>query len=418
MSSITFSVFAEPSTPENTLSKNCLKYYYDTYKPMPEAKVFIYARDTTGKDSCLSYRADKETSLIIKEAKESCKKSHSSSECKVASINDNWMIKVNDFSQITQPDLKKLTDAEIQKLMGEAEDIIKGNCLPFFKTYLSLSNHKAFAYALDEQARVSCSQASSHTDVNYLKQSVLKSCEDYKKKQGTKAANSACKVFSINNEIVTQTDDFKQALDVINNKPIDLFQLAKTGAPKELEKALTSGIDVNIRDKFGYTPLLRAITKNRFDNVKFLVLNGADIHLKENLGFDALNTAIYSRSNNFELIKFLFEKGADINTKTKRSGNTPLHHASELGRIDVLKWLMAQGVDVNLMNNYTETPLHKAADQGHVNILKLLLHKGAKINEQTRRGITPLDNAIFRKRNKAIEFLKSKGAIENNPSHS
>lgn len=413
--------FSEPSTLENTLSKNCLKYYHDKYetvsKTASNTKVFIYARDVSGKDLCYSHHGAGETKSLITEALDKCKNIHKSSACKVAAINGNWMVKENDFPQITQPDERKLSEADIQKLMNEAKVMLKGSCLPFFKKHLSHKGHKTFAYALDEKGHVACAENSGSVDAKYAQKQTINSCEKYKKSQGKKAPLSPCVLFSVNNTIVAKSSDFKKALKTINNKPIDIFELAKTGVPKELEKALSSGIDVNIQDKFGYTPLLRAVSVNRLDNVKFLVAKGADINIKENLGSDALNKAVYSRSNNIKMIKFLFEQGTDLNTKTKRPGNTPLHHASELGREDVLKWLLDKGADVNQKNNYTETPMHKAADQGHVNILRILLANGAKINEQTRRGITPLDSALFRKNKKAVSYLKSKGATENNPQH-
>ena len=43
-----------------------------------------------------------------------------------------------------------------------------------------------------------------------------------------------------------------------------------------------------------------------------------------------------------------------------RFGSTVLHYAAQYGRIEMTKYLIAQGFDVNQRNDLTETPLHLA----------------------------------------------------------
>ena len=51
------------------------------------------------------------------------------------------------------------------------------------------------------------------------------------------------------------------------------------------------GADVNARDASGHTPLLRAVQRNKVNVVKVLVIKGADIYAKNNLGDSALDIA-------------------------------------------------------------------------------------------------------------------------------
>jgi ankyrin repeat protein len=53
-------------------------------------------------------------------------------------------------------------------------------------------------------------------------------------------------------------------------------------------------------------------------------------------------------------------------------GYTPLHYAAE-GHIDVAKFLLANGADINAMNRRGETALHVAAGAGSKDVVALLL---------------------------------------------
>ena len=57
--------------------------------------------------------------------------------------------------------------------------------------------------------------------------------------------------------------------------------------------------------------------------------------------FSALLSVINSKStDSLACVKLLVEAGADINTKI--SGKTPLEHALEKGRMDIVKYLLEQ----------------------------------------------------------------------------
>jgi len=58
---------------------------------------------------------------------------------------------------------------------------------------------------------------------------------------------------------------------------------------------------------------------------------------------------------------FVEEKGVGVNTKMPIRGNdTPLHAASNYGNIEVVKYLVSKGANLNLKMNDGCTPLHSA----------------------------------------------------------
>ena len=70
-------------------------------------------------------------------------------------------------------------------------------------------------------------------------------------------------------------------------------------------------------------------------------------------------------SGQLEVVKWLVEKGADVNA-TNKDGRTVLHSAADSGQLDVVKWLVEKGADVNATDKDGKTVLHMAAEQGSV----------------------------------------------------
>lgn len=63
-----------------------------------------------------------------------------------------------------------------------------------------------------------------------------------------------------------------------------------------------------------------------------------------------------------------------------QAGYTPLHVASHFGQINMVRYLLGQGANVNSSTAIGYTPLHQAAQQGHVLVISLLLESKAKPN--------------------------------------
>jgi len=87
--------------------------------------------------------------------------------------------------------------------------------------------------------------------------------------------------------------------------------------------------------------------------------------------------------------------------------------AVECGDLAEVKELIANGADVNKMNDYGWTPLMIASQNGHVEILKALLYKGADINAKGKYGITALMVASEMGDLKIVNELLSEGADVN-----
>lgn len=105
-----------------------------------------------------------------------------------------------------------------------------------------------------------------------------------------------------------------------------------------------------------------------------------------------------------ELVRWLVAQGANINA-TDTYNRTPLHeHTMRLsGDIDVFLEL---GADINAMDKYGNTPLHFAAGNSfNPERVRKLMEKGANALAKDARGDTPLAYALNRARGGSIVNL-------------
>lgn len=75
--------------------------------------------------------------------------------------------------------------------------------------------------------------------------------------------------------------------------------------------------------------------------------------------------------------------------------DTPIHLAAAGGHADVIRYLLEQGVPVDIGDNEGTTPLGVAAIHGDVEIARLLIDSGARIDAADQNGETPLHWAAY-----------------------
>ena len=81
------------------------------------------------------------------------------------------------------------------------------------------------------------------------------------------------------------------------------------------------------------------------------------------------------------------------------TANSAQHWAAAKGRVDVIRWLLAQGMSPDVRNNADSTPLHSAAGAGQDGSIRALLLEGGA-DSTLRNGLdeTPRDVAVGRKK--------------------
>ena len=96
-----------------------------------------------------------------------------------------------------------------------------------------------------------------------------------------------------------------------------------------------------------------------------------------------------------------------------------IHEAARDGNIEVVKQYLDAGADVNakggsmlygtLRNPVESTALHTATGMGHEEIAELLIANGADVNAMDDNGDTPLDYATAANRTETADLLRKHG---------
>lgn len=201
-------------------------------------------------------------------------------------------------------------------------------------------------------------------------------------------------------------------------KDADLFLKAiKNGDIERIKKLISQGVDVNVKDKRGMTPLHQAAQYGQRQAAEVLIAKGANVNETDTAGQIPLHIAAEFGSK--WMPELLLANGANIRA-TDVAGNTPLHVAAYCLEVspkrDLLELLIARGADVNARNKAGQTPLHRVSMVRRLNkplelAAEVLLAHGAQVDAKDKSGNTPIHFAVKYGHVKLIDLLRAKGAI-------
>lgn len=200
-----------------------------------------------------------------------------------------------------------------------------------------------------------------------------------------------------------------------------LLSSTKEGNLGHIKEAIRLGANINTQNNYdgtnhGDTPLFIAAQLGHKEIVEYLIANGADLNIKNNLGRTPLLavTYKYEYSNKEEVYLNIFKqllnaKGIDLNIGkgspdhervivrdiSTEDGETSLYMAAKYGCLELVELLLKkEEINVNCSTTKTRnTPLHIAAEQEWTDVMRALVRKGADIHAKNRVGKTPLDIA-------------------------
>ncbi|MGV3592916.1 MAG: ankyrin repeat domain-containing protein [Gammaproteobacteria bacterium] len=160
---------------------------------------------------------------------------------------------------------------------------------------------------------------------------------------------------------------------------VEAARMADVEASKLL---LRSGVDADLPEPDGTTPLLWAVYHASPELVRTLLEAGADPNRANDLDITPLLQA--SRFGNAELVNLLLASGARV-TEDQLKTETPLMAAARAGSIAAVQALLDAGADLDARDPVDhQTALMWSVAEGHLDVATLLLEAGADPNLQAR----------------------------------
>ena len=152
--------------------------------------------------------------------------------------------------------------------------------------------------------------------------------------------------------------------------------------PVESDAAFLQAIGES-NDPQDYREFLELFPDSQLEKVARRRLARAEVFVKcENLldehGDKAMHVAVKDDDTN--VLKCLKKHEIQIDTRIGFDEETVMHFAALNNAVNAMKWLKAQGSDINVPNRYNKTPIHYAAEHNAVAAMKWLKMQGADIN--------------------------------------
>lgn len=193
-------------------------------------------------------------------------------------------------------------------------------------------------------------------------------------------------------------------------RDVTLLEAARAGDAERLQASLEARANPEHLDGL-YTPLHYASMQGSVDMLRMLVDAGVDVEVKDSEGRTPLLCA--AGSGSAEVTRLLLEARAnpDPDTTTDAKFFTPLAQAAANGHVEILQILWNAGADLHKKSHKGCTPLHVAACMGHEPAVRFLLDASADLEAvMVEPGWTALVGAVRAGQTAAAKALIEAGA--------
>ena len=159
--------------------------------------------------------------------------------------------------------------------------------------------------------------------------------------------------------------------DALPPIPIEfIMDSALNGNVEAISLALEAGIDPNIIDENGRTPLMLAAFNGHTEIAERLLEAGARLDLRDSTNRTAFMFAC--TGPNLKLITILHRRGASVNDIDSHESWTPLMFAAAEGHSDVVQYLLDNNADPNAADVDGETAAMFAQSRGFPEVAAMI----------------------------------------------
>lgn len=186
---------------------------------------------------------------------------------------------------------------------------------------------------------------------------------------------------------------------------------------------MDQGALVDLSDPDGHTCLERAAKDGQLEMARTLLQAGADVNRQTHKGWRSAESPIFSAflSQSIPMLELLHSHGANLNLPSLENGQPPLTHlallrtlgnnavqaaSNALKKIDMMRWLLEHGANVNALDPKGLSALHYMAHVGLMPPLKCLVEHGAALNIPSPEGHTELHFAAMNRYGQTKAFFE------------
>ncbi len=191
-------------------------------------------------------------------------------------------------------------------------------------------------------------------------------------------------------------------IEVLNS---ELLEASGHGSVEEVKRLLLLGADINTKNEFGSTPFKLAVVNNNYEVVELFLQLGQDPNKESADETVCRVTPLMSAAANgmVELVKLLLKYGADPDYPCFRS--TALMSAT--GHTEIFKILVNNGANIYARDGYGRTVLIWAALHGSEEVVAFLCQMGVDPRLTDMGGDTAISAAKNKLRLSIVEVLEN-----------
>ncbi|KAL3515636.1 hypothetical protein ACH5RR_022538 [Cinchona calisaya] len=170
------------------------------------------------------------------------------------------------------------------------------------------------------------------------------------------------------------------------NPSINLLAVASTGNAAFLDELLKAGLDPDVGDSKGRSPLHIAATKGHEECVVVLLKHGCNIYLQDFEGNTAIWEAIAAKHQSIFQILYHWASISD-----PYIAGDLLCSAARKNDAAVMKELLKHGLHVDSKDRHGMTAFQVAMADNHIDMIKLLLMNGADVDDTIKSKLSSVN---------------------------
>lgn len=214
--------------------------------------------------------------------------------------------------------------------------------------------------------------------------------------------------FSKLKELVDRDKSLVSARD--NKQETALSLAVNRGSFEMVSYLVENGAEVNSRNESSNTPLYIAARRGRMEIAKYLVEHDAVVNAHCETGCTPMQAAVMGRKK--EIVKYLLDQGANPNALDDNNEPALIKACWSNAELEIFEYLLEAGADISHKSRHNLNCINNLTWNGRPEVVKFLIENGADVNLiENGDGTTALMNGIIFGRESFVDCVLPK--VEN-----